>query len=87
MYQQARDKLGGAGLIVEFVALIVALAGGAYVTSSNSGGETTASAKGKAKRGPAGPRGPNGATGPAGPAGASGTTPLQPVKKRPEPGL
>lgn len=68
--KQVRERLGSAGLVVAIVALIVALSGGAYAASSNSGGKATASAK--AKRGPTGPKGPKGAKGATGPAGAAG---------------
>jgi hypothetical protein len=65
-----REPFGTAGLIVAIVALVAALAGGAYAASGGSGhGQATASAKAKAK---AGPRGKTGKTGPAGPQGAPG---------------
>ena len=70
-----REPFGTAGLLVAIVALVFALAGGAY--AANNLGATASKAKagprGKTgKTGPAGPAGPAGATGPAGPAGAKG---------------
>lgn len=65
-----REPFGTAGLIVAVIALVVALAGGAYAASSGGHGQATASAK--AKKGPRGPKGPKGDTGPAGPQGPAG---------------
>lgn len=70
MYQQLRDKIGTAGLIVGILALIVALGSGAYAASGGGGGKATASAK--AKKGPRGPKGPKGDPGAPGPQGAQG---------------
>jgi hypothetical protein len=81
MFQQVREKLGGAGLIVAVVALIVALAGGAYAASkaltSKQKKEVKAIAKSFQGTGPAGPAGTQGPQGPAGAkgdAGAKGAT-------------
>jgi Collagen triple helix repeat (20 copies) len=55
------------------MALVFALLGGAYAaTGPNGGGNATASAKAKTKKGPPGPRGPKGPPGPQGPAGPKG---------------
>jgi hypothetical protein len=76
-------RLSPAGVIA-VVALVFAMAGGAFAANGGSGATTSA----KAKRGPKGPKGPKGATGaqgpkgdtgpmgPAGPAGAKGDTGL-----------
>jgi hypothetical protein len=81
--QKIREQAGSAGLIVAIMALIAALAGGAYATvGSGSGNGATAS--GKVKKGATGPRGKpgkpgapgakgdTGAVGPAGQNGAAG---------------
>ena len=81
MFQRLRSQFGTAGLVVAIVALIAALAGGAYAANGSGGAKATASAKGKpgprgktGKTGPAGPQGPAGAKGDTGPAGAKGDT-------------
>lgn len=56
------------GLVVAFIALFVAIGGGAWAASGNSGKATARSAK----AGPRGPRGPRGFPGPQGPRGATG---------------
>lgn len=75
MLSSFRDRFGAAGLVVAIIALVVALAGGAYAASGSGNGGAIASKGKKAKAGPRGPKGPKGATGatgPAGPAGANG---------------
>jgi hypothetical protein len=64
-----REPFGKAGLIVAILALVMALVGGAYAATSDSG-KATASAKGKP--GPRGKTGKTGLAGPAGPAGPQG---------------
>jgi hypothetical protein len=59
-------RLSPAG-VVAVIALVFAMAGGAFAANNNNNGKATTSAK--AKRGP---KGPKGATGPAGAAGAQG---------------
>jgi Collagen triple helix repeat (20 copies) len=71
MFQQLRDKIGTAGLIVGIVALIAALTGGAYAASGGLTGKQKKQVEGIAKK-YAGKPGPTGAPGPAGPQGAQG---------------
>lgn len=78
MIARLRDRFGTAGLVVAILALVVALAGGAYAASngltSQQKKEVKKIAKKEAKKyaGAPGPPGAPGATGPAGPAGADG---------------
>jgi hypothetical protein len=62
-------RLSPAG-VVAVIALVFAMAGGAFAANNNGGGRATASAK--AKRGPKGPKGATGAAGAQGPAGPAG---------------
>jgi hypothetical protein len=57
-------------MTVAVIALVFAMAGGAYA-AGGGGGKQSANAS-KAKRGPQGPRGKTGPAGPAGPAGPQG---------------
>jgi hypothetical protein len=70
MSQRIREQFGGAGLIVAVVALVIALAGGAYAATSSDSGGATGSAVGK--QGPRGPRGKPGKRGEKGDPGAAG---------------
>ncbi len=67
--KRLREPFGKAGLTVAVIALVFAMLGGAYATTSD-GGKATSSAK--AKKGPRGPKGAAGPAGPAGPAGSAG---------------
>lgn len=85
MFSSLRNRFGIPG-VISVIALVFAMAGGAFAANDlgSSGGDSkaTASAKGKqgprgktgktGKTGPAGPAGPAGPQGPAGPAGAKG---------------
>src|SRR4051794_19412729 len=72
MLERIREQVGSAALVVGVVALIVALAGGAYA-ADHRGGNATASAKAKrGKPGPPGKPGKQGPPGPQGPAGVNG---------------
>jgi hypothetical protein len=78
MFSPLRNRFGIPG-VISIIALVFAMAGGAFAAKSlNSGGsKATASATQKGPRGPRGPRGkrgPTGPTGPQGPAGAKGDT-------------
>lgn len=68
MFAKLREQFSTAGLILSILALIFALAGGAY--AANHSGKATASAKGA--KGPRGPKGAKGATGAPGPQGLKG---------------
>jgi hypothetical protein len=59
--------------VIAVIALVFAMAGGAFAASGGSNGFATASAK-KAVKGPPGPRGPKGATGATGAIGLPGAT-------------
>ena len=79
MLQRIRDQIGTASLIVAIVALVVALAGGAYAASQSKtaqGGLTNKQKKEvkaiAASLQGTGPSGPQGATGPQGSPGAKG---------------
>lgn len=74
MFQQLREKIGTAGLIVGIVALIAALTGGAYAASGGLTGKQKKQVEGIAKKyaGKPGKPGSAGPTGPAGPQGAQG---------------
>lgn len=80
MFSMLRTRFGIPGLI-SVIALVFAMAGGAFAANNfdGSGGQAAASAKAKqgkqgkpGKTGPAGPAGPQGSVGPAGPAGPAG---------------
>lgn len=78
MFQTLRTKFGIPG-VISVIALVFAMAGGAFaannLASSGGGGKATASAKGKqGPRGKTGKTGPAGPTGPAGAPGAKGDT-------------
>lgn len=79
MFSPLRNRFGIPG-VISIVALVFAMAGGAFAAKDlNSGGsKATASATGKqgprGPRGPRGKRGPTGPTGPQGPVGAKGDT-------------
>jgi Collagen triple helix repeat (20 copies) len=72
MFSTLRTRFGIPG-VISVIALVFALAGGAFAANNlgGSGSGATASAK-KSAKGPRGPRGPKGATGAAGPAGPAG---------------
>lgn len=70
--RKLREPFGTAGLVVAIVALVFALAGGAYAANNLGAGASKAKAGPRGKTGKTGPAGPAGATGPAGPAGAPG---------------
>jgi hypothetical protein len=77
MFTKLREPFGTAGLLVAIVALVFALAGGAYAASGGLTGkqktEVTKIAKQYAgKPGPAGSQGANGGAGPQGSAGLKG---------------
>ncbi len=81
MFSRIRNRLHlTPSMAIAFVALVLALTGGAFAATPHGGGGATATAaKSKAKpkakagpRGPAGPAGKTGATGATGPAGATG---------------
>jgi hypothetical protein len=83
MISRIHSKLGTAGLVVAIVALVVALAGGAYAAQQGLNGKQKNEVKKIAKKfagqdgapgatGPQGPKGDAGATGPAGKDGADG---------------
>jgi hypothetical protein len=72
MIKRIREPFGTAGLLVAIVALVFALAGGAYA-ANNIGASTSKAKQGKqGKPGKPGKPGAPGATGPAGPAGPAG---------------
>lgn len=71
MFSILRDRFGIPG-VLSVVALVFAMAGGAFAASSSDSGGSKATASAKAKKGPRGPRGPAGLQGPAGPAGSAG---------------
>jgi hypothetical protein len=80
MFSLIRERLrfSPAG-VVAVVALVFAMAGGAFAANGSSSGQATASATGKpgpkgkpGKRGPAGPQGPAGANGKDGASGSTG---------------
>jgi collagen triple helix repeat protein len=80
MFNRIRDRFGTAGLIVSIVALVLALAGGAYAAAglnSKQKSQVKAIAKQFAGKpgatGPAGPAGPAGANGKDGANGTNGT--------------
>ncbi len=76
MFSPLRNRFGIPG-VISIIALVFAMAGGAFAAKSlNSGGsKATSSASGKkGPRGPRGPRGKQGPAGPQGPAGAKGDT-------------
>jgi len=76
MFSPLRNRFGIPG-VISIIALVFAMAGGAFAAKSlNSGGsKATSSASGKkGPRGPRGPRGKQGPTGPQGPVGAKGDT-------------
>ena len=70
MFSRLHQHFGTAGMILAIMALVVALAGGAYAASNAGSGDAAASAK--AKKGPRGPKGPKGDTGAQGPEGKQG---------------
>jgi collagen triple helix repeat protein len=76
MFERLHKRLGTAGLIVSIVALVLALAGGAFAASgaltSKQKKEVKAIAKSYQGKGPTGPAGAAGPQGPAGTAGANG---------------
>jgi len=80
MLEKAKERLGGAGLIVAAVALIVALGGGAFAATQSakksskslSKAQIVALIKKNAIPGPQGPQGQQGAAGQAGAQGAQG---------------
>jgi Collagen triple helix repeat (20 copies) len=68
-----REPFGTAGLMVAIVALVFALAGGAYAANNLGATASKAGKQGKqGKPGKTGPSGPAGATGPSGPVGPAG---------------
>lgn len=73
MFSPLRTRFGIPG-VISIVALVFAMAGGAFAAKQlNSGGsKATASATKRGPRGPRGPRGKQGPTGPVGPQGAVG---------------
>ncbi len=78
MLERLRNRLGTAGLIVSVMALVLAVAGGAYAASGALTGKQKKEVKNIAKQyagkpGPAGPAGANGVAGPKGDAGAAGS--------------
>jgi len=76
MFSPLRNRFGIPG-VISIIALVFAMAGGAFAAKSlNSGGsKATSSASGKkGPRGPRGKQGPAGPAGPQGPAGAKGDT-------------
>jgi hypothetical protein len=74
MLQRFQDRVGTAGLIVAIVALVLALAGGAYAASGALTGKQKKEVEKIAKKyaGKPGANGTNGAAGATGPAGAKG---------------
>ncbi len=78
MLNRIRDRFGTAGLVVSIMALVFALAGGAFAASGGLNAKQKRQVIAIAKRfqgsGPAGPAGPAGAKGDAGAAGARGAT-------------
>ena len=87
MFNRIRDRFGTAGLVVSIMALVFALAGGAFAASGGLNAKQKKQVKAIAKQfagkpgaagpaGPAGPAGGNGAAGGAGAAGANGKTVL-----------
>jgi hypothetical protein len=81
MVSRLHQRLGTAGFVLSIIALIAALAGGAYAAGGLTSAEKkqiTKEAKKYSKKfskqfAAQGPAGPAGATGPAGPKGANGT--------------
>jgi hypothetical protein len=73
MFAPLRNRFGIPG-VISIIALVFAMAGGAFAAKSlSSGGPRATSSAGKrGPRGPRGPRGKQGPTGPQGPAGAKG---------------
>lgn len=84
MVSRFRDKLGAAGLVVAVVALVAALAGGAYAASGALTGKQKKEVATIAKK-YAGKRGPKGATGPAGLAGTPGAAGIPGAEGKPGP--
>lgn len=83
MLNRIRDRFGTAGLVVSIMALVLALAGGAFAASGGLNAKQKKQVKAIAKSlvptgpvGAAGPAGPAGANGAAGAAGANGKTVL-----------
>jgi hypothetical protein len=71
MFNRIRERFGTAGLVVSIMALVLALAGGAYAAAGLNGKQKKEVTKIAKKY--AGKPGAPGATGPAGPAGTNGT--------------
>ena len=76
MFNRIRDRFGTAGLVVSIMALVLALAGGAFAASGGLNAkqkkQVKAIAKGLVPTGPVGPAGPAGANGQDGAAGGQG---------------
>jgi hypothetical protein len=79
MFDRLRERFGTAGLLVAVIALIFALAGGAYAASGGLNAKQKKEVKkiaksfqGKGPKGDTGASGPAGSAGPPGPAGAAG---------------
>jgi hypothetical protein len=78
MYSRIREQFSTTALILSVIALVFALAGGAYAAQSASQSKAKQGKQGKpgktGKTGPAGPAGPKGDPGAQGAAGAQGAT-------------
>jgi hypothetical protein len=71
MFSPLRNRFGIPG-VISIVALVFAMAGGAFAAKGINSGGSKATASASGKKGARGPRGPRGKQGPAGPAGPQG---------------
>jgi len=76
MFSLLRNRFGIPG-VISVIALVFAMAGGAFAANNLQSGGSKATASAKGKQGPRGKPGKTGKTGPQGPAGAKGDTGAQ----------